>query len=159
MSRRLALTGLLALAGCGFAPVYGTSGAGRALWGRVSIETPDSADGFAFRQNLQDRLGLAGNAAFRLVVTPSISQSAVAVGSDNSATRQNLIGQADYALLDGAGNVVTSGTVDSFVGYSSTATTVATRAAERDARGRLLGVLSDLIVARLIAVADELPAG
>ena len=48
---------------------------------------------------------------------------------------------------------VTSGTVDSFTGYSATGSTVATRAARADAEERLTTILADQIVTRLIAAA------
>ena len=53
--------------------------------------------------------------------------------------------------------VLLSGNVDSFTGYSATGTTVATRAAERDAYERLMTILADQIVTRLEAGAGALP--
>ncbi|HCQ58330.1 MAG TPA: hypothetical protein DIU10_10575, partial [Sulfitobacter sp.] len=49
------------------------------------------------------------------------------------------------------GQIVTSGKVESFTGYSATGTTVATRAAELDAQERLMVILADLVVSRLYA--------
>jgi LPS-assembly lipoprotein len=47
---------------------------------------------------------------------------------------------------------VTSGSVDNFTGYSATGTTVATLAAERDAQERLMTILADQIVTRLLTL-------
>jgi LPS-assembly lipoprotein len=53
-------------------------------------------------------------------------------------------------LKDSAtGSVLRSDTVDSFVSYSATGTTVATLAAQRDAQTRLMTILADLIVQQL----------
>ncbi len=60
LSRRAALAGLAALpaAACGFAPVYGPGGRGRALDNAVEIEPPpNDAGAFDLAQQLQDRLG------------------------------------------------------------------------------------------------------
>ena len=149
--RRAVLLGFVALAGCGFTPVYGTGGAARVYWQRVAFETPADADGFALRQRLQDRLGIAAEADYRLIVTLDFAQTSAAIGADNSASRLNIAGKADYVLRDSADNVIATGTVESFTGYSNTGTTVATRAAELDARQRLVDGLADKIVTRLFA--------
>ena len=66
--------------------------------------------------------------------------------------RFHLIGQADYTLIDVAsGFAVQSGSVDNFVGYSATGTTVATLATRREAQERLMTILADQIVLRLQA--------
>ena len=63
----------------------------------------------------------------------------------------NLVGIADYSLVNQTtGQVVTSGRVNNFAGSSASGTTVATLAAERDARQRLMVLLADQIFARLV---------
>ena len=49
-----------------------------------------------------------------------------------------------------------SGVVNSFTGYSATASTVVTLAAQRDAEERLMVILADQVVARLLST--PLPA-
>ena len=46
---------------------------------------------------------------------------------------------------------MTSGTVQSFTSYSATGSTIATLAAQRDARARLMQILADQIAQRLAA--------
>ncbi len=85
-------------------------------------------------------------------MTLDITQERVAIAEDGSITRYSLPGAAAYVLRDGAQTVVTQGEVSAFTSYSTTGTTVATRAAEADARARLAVILADLIVTRLLAL-------
>ena len=63
---------------------------------------------------------------------------------------------ADLALPPN-GARVTGGRVQSFTAYSATGSTVAGLAAEEDAGLRLMRILADQIVARLIAASASLP--
>ncbi len=90
----------------------------------------------------------------------TITTESVGVGitPDNKITRYNLKGVVDYALTDRATGVqVTGGRVQSFTAYSATGSTVAGLAAEEDAGYRLMRILADQIVARLIAASASLP--
>ena len=49
------------------------------------------------------------------------------------------------------GRQITSGTVEAFTSYAATGSTVATQAAEDDARARLAVLLADMIVTRMLA--------
>jgi LPS-assembly lipoprotein len=53
---------------------------------------------------------------------------------------------------------VRQGRVSDFTGFSATGSTVATLAAERDATARLMVILADQIVDRLVISASGLPA-
>ena len=82
----------------------------------------------------------------------------VGITTDNKITRYNLKGVVDYVLTDRAtGTRVTGGRVQSFTAYSATGSTVAGLAAEEDAALRLMRILADQIVARLIAATANLP--
>ncbi len=62
------------------------------------------------------------------------------------------MGTVAYSLRDlETGAIVTSGDVTSFTGYSATGTTVAVQAAERDAEARLMAILADQLLIRLLA--------
>lgn len=151
LSRRAALLGLVGVAGCGFAPVYGSGGTASALRNTVRVTAPRSVDGFRFGQALEGQLGRATSPSYDLTVTLDIGSAPVAIASDNSATRITLPGKATYVLTGPDGAAVATGSVDAFTGYSATGSTVATRAAETDARERLVVILADMIVTRLIA--------
>lgn len=152
MARIGAFLVLLTLASCGFTPVYGPGGAGTALQNRVLVDQPDDRAGFLLVQRLEERLGRAGDPAFRLSVDLGVREEARAIDPEGDIRRFHLIGTAAYTLSDsGTGTVVRADTVDTFVGYSATGTTVATLAARRDAQERLMTILADQIVLRLQA--------
>ena len=142
----------LALAACGFTPVYGPGGAGSALQNRVLVDPPVDREGFLLVRHLEDRLGRPGDAAFRLAVNLTVAQEDRAIDPDGDIRRFHLIGVAKYELRDAAsGEIVKADSVDDFVGYSATGTTVATLAAQRDAQERLMTILADQIVLQLQA--------
>ncbi len=144
--------GLPALAACGFTPAYGPGGPGRALQGQVQIADPETPQGYRLLQRLEDRLGAGGPAApYALELSLSQSRRGLGETSDGRTTRYNLVGELDYRLRRGPqGPVVASGSTRSFTGYSATGSTVATLAAQRDAEERLMIILADQLVDRLL---------
>ena len=150
---RRALLGLpLVLAACGFTPVYGTGGAGNSLQNSVEVAELTTVDGYLVVRRLEERLGRARTPTYRLSLTLTTEREGLAVNSENNTNRFNIIGEAEYVLVEQAtGRVVTSGEVDNFTGSSATGTTVATLASERDARERLMVLLADQIVVRLLS--------
>jgi LPS-assembly lipoprotein len=150
--RRFLLCLPLALAACGFTPVYGPGGSGSALEGRVEVSEQEDVEGYLLVRRLEERLGRASQPAYRLAVDVTTTRDSLAVNTENNINRYNLIGVARFQLVEQAsGRVVTSGQVDNFTGSSATGTTLATQAAERDARERLMVLLADQIVARLLS--------
>ena len=156
-SRRSLLVLPLALAACGFTPVYGTGGAGAKLRGQVLVQEPSIQAGYLLTRHLEMRLGRSGaQARYALDLIIDSSEEGLAINAAGDTTRFNLIGNVSYALRDTTtGTVVTSGTVQNFTAYSAIGTTVATLAAERDAIERLMVIFSDRITTRLYAT--ELP--
>jgi LPS-assembly lipoprotein len=150
--RFLAALPLLVLAACGFEPIYGPGGAGTALQNRVLVDAPEDRYGYFLVRELESQLGRASTPAWGLALTTTTSEDGLAIDSEGNTRRYNLLGTTAYALRDlSSGQIVTSGKVESFTGYSATGTTVATRAAELDAQERLMAILADLIVSRLYA--------
>ena len=157
-NRRSFLLGAVALAGCGFAPAYGPNGPARALQGAVLVQSPDSPDTYLMTRQLEDRLGRAAAPRYGLTYALDFVQERMAISATNITTRFNVVGKATYALTDlTTEQVLTTGTVNSFTGYSATGSTVATLAAERDARERLAVILADQVTARLVAFSPSLP--
>ncbi len=152
-SRRFLLAvPLLALAACGFQPVYGPGGSGTALQNSVEIAAPDDAFGYTLVREIETRLGRPAAAKYALALTVATSQEGLAVDAADNTTRYNLIGVVDFALRNlGTGQIETSGKVENFTGYSATGSTVASLAAERDAQVRLMTMLADQIVTQLYA--------
>ncbi len=151
-SRRTALLAPLALAACGFQPVYGTGGTGNALRNRVLVQAPDDRDSYLLVRELEERLGRAQTPAYELSLEIAKIEEDLAIDPAGDTRRFQLLGAAKYALTDTTtGRIVASGTVENFVGYSATGSTVATLAAEQDAQERLMTILADQVVNRLYA--------
>lgn len=157
-SRRSLLALPLALAACGFTPVYGPEGAGTKLRGQVLVQEPTSQAGYLITRHLETRLGRSGSAArYGLDLVISLDEDDLAISESGDITRFNLIGIVEFALRDtSTGTIITSGQVENFTAYSATGSTVATLAAERDAVERLMVILGDQITTRLFAT--DLPA-
>ena len=148
----LILATSLALCACGFTPVYGTGGTGTALQGRIEVNEPNTRDGFLLTQRLEERLGRTETPEYTLTVSVRSGTEDLAVDSEGTISRFNLIGVADYTLVDqNSGRVLTSGTVNNFTGYSASGTTVSQLSAERDAQERLMVLLADQITIRLLS--------
>lgn len=157
-NRRLFLISAAALAGCGFTPAFAPGGAATRLQGRVLVDEPDSRPGYLLTRRFEERLGRANPARYGLSYSIGLTDSAIAVSSTNVITRYNKIGTVTWALRDlETDKVLTSGKAESFTSYSASGTTVATQAAERDAEARLMAILTDQIITRLIADAEKLP--
>lgn len=162
--RKLLLAGAAAglftgLASCGFTPVYGPNGGGNKLQNTILVDEPSNRDSYLLVQQLEHRLGRASTPRYGLSIALKTSQERMAISANNITTRFNVVGRATYALrdLDG-GKILTTGTVNSFTGYSATGTTVATQSANTDARKRLMTILADQITTRLMIAAPDLPA-
>ncbi|WP_341367993.1 LPS assembly lipoprotein LptE [Yoonia sp. BS5-3] len=155
-TRRTSLLGLFALAGCGFAPIYGEDAA---LHGQVAYETDETVDGFRIRSQLERRLGVAAQPRYLLKITKTEERQTSAITSDGDTTRFNVIGTARWVLTDsGTGQEVDRGTVQAFTGYATTGSTTATQAAETDAAARLSVILADRVVSQLMILSLDLPA-
>ncbi|MEM9318105.1 MAG: LPS assembly lipoprotein LptE [Pseudomonadota bacterium] len=143
---------LLPLGACGFSPVYAPGGPGTVLRGRVAVEPPSNRLGFELVARLEERLGRTGAGAYQLDHTISTSSQGIAITDNNDITRIRLNGMIDYALTEtGSGLQLLAGQVGSFTAYSTTGSTLATDAAERDAETRLMVLLADRIVDELLA--------
>ena len=157
-NRRTLLLAPLALAACGFTPAYSPDGAATRLMGTVRAADPADKLSFDFVERVEERLGRPE--AHRYDLAYSIVTETVGVGitPDNQITRYNLKGAIDWTLSDTAtGARITGGRVQSFTAFAATGSTVAGLAAEEDAAYRLMRLLADQIVTRLVAEAAKLP--
>ena len=151
--RGVLLGGALALAACGFSPVYAPGGAGSTLFGQIRAADPKTPDEFTFAGRIAERLGPDRDARFALAYKLRVAVVAQAITKDEVTTRYSLNGTANFVLTDSAsGAEVTRGQVSTFTSYSTTGTTIATMAAEQDAHERLARMLADQVVTRLMAV-------
>lgn len=153
-NRRTLLLAPLALAACGFTPALAPEGAAAGLMGTVRAADPSDKNGFDFVERIEERLGRPEAQRYDLTYAIVTEVIGVGVTTDNRITRYNLKGAIDYALTDSTTGAKTSGgRVQSFTSFSATGSTVAGLAAEEDAAFRLMRLLADQVVARLIAEA------
>lgn len=151
--RRRFLTGLGALtatAACGFSPVYGPSGNGRALRGAIRVDDPVSRGDFQFVSAFEDLLGRPNAARYGLAYT--IMQTNIEAGSIQyiGATRVQRFGVLDFVVTDlSSGAEVATGQVANNTTYSTTSTQLATLTAAEDAELRLMRILAEALVTRL----------
>jgi len=160
--RRALIAALAALplaAACGFAPVYGPAGAGGRVQGRLRADDPADGDAFDLVARLEDRLGRPSASALRLAYDISVSEEGSLTTTDRGASRFRLVGTVRYRVLQDE-VLLTEGKAEGFTAYSTTSTPLATRAAAEDARRRLMVLLADGMVTRLLATAPQwLPEG
>src|SRR5690606_3549674 len=97
-SRRTAILGALALAACGFSPVYGPGGTGGKLFGQVRTADPRTPDDFAFAGRIAEQLGPEKDARFLLEYRLRIAVVPQAITRDEVTTRYALNGTADFVL-------------------------------------------------------------
>ncbi|OUD09557.1 hypothetical protein BVC71_06820 [Marivivens niveibacter] len=145
------IVGLAGIAGCGYAPIYGTHGSASDLMGSVSFNVDQTAEGYHLRERLVERLGTPeAQAPNQLTVRIATSEKPVAIASNDTTVRTTVTGTADYSFVNNAGETVATGSVRSFEGYSSLGSVVAINAAQQDAYERLSYSLADLIVAQIL---------
>ncbi|NHX28019.1 hypothetical protein HA397_29235 [Escherichia coli] len=151
------LAGLPVLAACGFEPVYGTGGAAEARRGTVRAADPKNRDEYHLVARFEQRLGRPQTPVYDLSYNLTVDTEALAINADDDALRYHLLGKVEFTLTDRrTGAVALSGTVDGFTGYSATGTTVSTLTAEQDAHQRLMVMLADRVVTRLLGSAGGL---
>ncbi|MCB2135071.1 MAG: hypothetical protein KDE08_03870 [Rhodobacteraceae bacterium] len=156
--RRTVLIALLGLplAACGFAPAYGPGGAASGLLDGVVVDAPTDKNGFDLVERLEERLGRPEAARFRLSYDIETTVEGQGITTTNAVTRFRINGRVDYTLVDATGGApLGRGTVSSFTSYSAFGTPVSTLSSEADASTRLMRLLADQIVTRLIATAGS----
>lgn len=150
----LCLAGL-GLGACGFQPLYGqrTGAAAPQQLALVRIDTIADRQGQKLHNFLLDRLNPLGpppEPFYRLQVQLKKTTRNLAIRKDETATRANLILQANFALLDvRSGKVLFRGHSRSTNSYNILESEFATIASLNDATTRATRDLSEEISARL----------
>ena len=154
--RRTLLLLCAGLAGCGFTPALTRDGSSDGLRGRIAYDPPSDREGFFLIRALERRLGRPSVPQFQLSATVFVEEEEAGITPEQVITRFRLIGTAEYALRDVLSDqIVASGDVSNFAGYSATANTVAVRTAAEDARQRLMTILADQISNELLATSPD----
>ena len=158
---------VLAVAGCGFRPLYGTGSA--AANGQVSdelaaVEIPVVGDrnGQILRNNLIRLFNPGGRPSlprYRLAVGLRVSEVKLGIQRDDTATRANLVASARYTLTDTAGEELTSGSSRAIASFNILDDEFATLSGSEDARDRALAEIAQDIRTRIaIHFVDRPPA-
>ena len=125
----------VALAGCGFQPLYGDSRLSPQM-ASIYVEPITDSTGYELRNNLIDLLGSNGENAgksYRLAVTLSDTSQGVALQNDATITRYNDTLTVNYTLSDAKGAEVTHGTQSSLSSYNVVTSPYSTLSAQQDA--------------------------
>src|SRR5499433_2567387 len=170
-SRRRLSLGLgasLALAGCGYHPLYGErSGSTNAPvtteLAAIQIESIPDRIGQQMYTMLRERLNPYGKPdapRYILSITLTEKRTSFFFEKDETATRANLMLKADYVLKRaGTGEIVTKGLSRSVSAYDILESQFASIVSEEDARVRSAEVISDDIRTRLALALGKQSAG
>ena len=141
---------------CGFQPIHVSGNPEESLYGQVAVREPDTPVTFRLVQEVESRLGRAGNPAYFLEFTLHVDSEAKAISVQNTTLRYSLIGTLDYVLTRRSdGEIQAAGKIEDFVSYSAVGTPSETLSAERDAVQRLAVALSNQLVASLYGALGE----
>lgn len=142
-----ALGALTMLAACGFTPLYAEPGVAPGLT-RVSVQTPDTREGFALREALEDALGWDRNQPALWRLETETEQRRVALGRrvDDTVSRYELILTVRYRLVpaSGVGEPITDA-VTAVTTYAAADQAYAGIAAQRDGEARVAAEAARLI--------------
>jgi LPS-assembly lipoprotein len=161
--RALAAGALALLAGCGFEPLYDPAGPAAASAGKVEIGVIDGTAGFAMRQRLVDRLGVADAPTHRLEVDLRFDKEGVAITERDVTSRFDVTAIADWRLTAYGGGPTLAEEARAVTGYSApssdTTSAFAVLSAQRAAEERLALLLADQVAQRIAVEAVNWSAG
>jgi LPS-assembly lipoprotein len=154
MARALALLAAFALTGCGLSPMYAGGSSSAVGQGLAAVDIPpiEGRSGWFVRNALEERLGIAGQAApaYRLDVRLDDRIDALGVLGDDTVTRQRRILRARYQLVDlGTGSILLDATAGSDAGIDVVSSEYATIAAEQTALENLAREVADRMATRI----------
>ena len=136
----------LALAGCGFTPMYGEMGVGAGL-SRIAVTTPDNRLGYRLREQLEDALAWDRSSAPLYRLTTQVEQNRRSLGRriDDTATRYELTVKATWTLTPASGGAPMTGTETVTTTYAAADQPYAAIAAQQDGEERAAAELARLI--------------
>ena len=146
--RRRALVALvgLALAGCGFTPLYGDAGVGGSL-SRIAVSGQDDRLGYRVREQLEDALGRDASRPplWRLETVVEQSRRPLGRRIDDPATRYELTVRRHWTLTPLDGGAPLSGQRTVTTTYAAADQPYAAIAAQQDGEERAAAELARLI--------------
>lgn len=136
------------LAACGFSPAYAPEGSGQEIRESITVRPASSRVEFDFASRMEARIGRSAAPTYEL----NYYLTSLGVGSDAGSTRLVYKGMVTWTLTDIATQArVAGGQIRGAVARSTTASSVASYAAEVDAERRIATMLADKLVLHLLA--------
>ena len=146
--RKFIFLSLLA-SGCSFSPVYKSDLGPGFLKGKVVLPTPQNRNEYMLYSKLEESFGHLENPVFSLSVSYDVTSKGL--GSLGSITRYNLIGNANFRLVEiSSGSLIIGDKLKTFTSYSASSQTLATETAARAAQDRLMRAIADQISTSII---------
>lgn len=152
---RVAITGAiaaLALAGCGFQPMYAPTVAGRPTLGPIIVGEVKGKSGHELTIALDQMLGVErGAAAAPRRIDIALTEYVAGLGYrlDESASRADLILVANYVVLEPDGREALRGAANAQASYDIPASAYGEAASQNAARARAADALAEKIRADL----------
>jgi LPS-assembly lipoprotein len=146
----LILGASLALAGCGFQPMYAPPGGGSAI-GPVQIAEIEGKAGHVLRTELDRMLAVENDGGPPMLLEVDLSEQVIPLGirRDESATRAELRLTANYTLTPADGSEGVRGSVTTVVNYDIPVQAFGEIAAQDDARERAAETMAQRFRAEL----------
>ena len=136
----------LLLAGCGFTPLYGDTGASGSL-SRIAVTTQDDRLGYRLREQLEDALGWDRGTTplYRLETTAQQNRRPLGRRIDDTATRYELTVRGAWTLTPTSGGTPLTGTQTVTTTYGAADQPYAAIAAQQDGEDRAAAELARMI--------------
>ena len=153
----LAGPALLALAGCGFTPLYATTGVTSGLAG-VDVITPEGRTGHLLSEDLQDDLAVDHDrpAKYRLALAVDETRYARGLSTEQLATWYELSVRVSYSLIDiPTGKTLTAGVTPVSVSYDAANDPYAGIVAQQDGQKRAAAEAAQRIRLQIAAYLAE----
>lgn len=150
-----AAAGSLALAACGYRPMYGGGTKGSAVaneLAQVSVGVIPNRIGQILRNELERSIAAAGRnqaKSYTLSVAPRLSSAAIGIQEDATATRANLSLAAAYRLIGPDGQPLFDDTITTITSYNILDDQYATVISREDAERRAARDVAQRMITRL----------
>jgi LPS-assembly lipoprotein len=150
----ICMTLLLSLASCGFTPVYGNNSSARAMLENITLDEPKSRIEYVFLKAFEERVPPRQDAQYLVRYRVDVKYQGLDV---IGVSRVQVVGTITAELVDKDTETVKFQTaVDGFTSYTDTSGFQADQ--QRNAEDRLMQILADKFITRLMIHSGELSA-
>jgi LPS-assembly lipoprotein len=141
------------LVGCSFQPAWVAKNQNaKILWQRIDFKEAKTSNEFGLNQYLASRLGKGDDAELFLKYELFTETKRSALSFDGKAYRIRIHGEVKFSLIqNGKNTILLTSSVSDSAAYSDAILAVTDEASERDAYARLMVLLGDRIVDKLLS--------